>query len=128
MKCFEYGLKSFLNIIVESYGKKKDIPISRSDKLAKGHAIQSCSTCFAISCRSFRLLETVNRLSSSTSNARIIAVSLDIEAMDTVRGEEAMDCKVWARGEEDYKRFSIHGIKTVMNDVSKYGHGAVETQ
>ena len=44
----------------------------------------------------------MNRLSSSTSNARVIAVSLEIEAMDTVRGEEVMDCKVWARGEEDY--------------------------
>ena len=109
---YEYGLKSFLKIIVESYGKrKKDIPISRSEKLAKGHAIQSRSTCFAITCRSFRLSETVNRLSSSTSNARVIAVSLEIEAMDTVSGEEAMDCKVWARGEEDFKRFSIHRIK-----------------
>ena len=62
------------------------------------------------------------------SNPRVIAESLDIEAMDTVRGEEAMDYKVWARGEEDYKRFSIHGTKTVINDVPKYGHGAVETQ
>jgi hypothetical protein len=32
----------------------------------------------------------------------VIAVSLEIEAMDTVRGEEAMDCNVWASGEEDY--------------------------
>ena len=40
-----------------------------------------------------------------------MAVTLEIEAMDTVRGEEAMDCKVWARGEEDYKMFSIFRIK-----------------
>lgn len=80
-------------------------------KLAKGHAIQSRSTCFAIICRTFRLSETVNRPSSSTSNARAMAVSLEIEAMDTVRGEEAMDCKVWASGEEDYKMFSIYQIK-----------------
>ena len=80
----------------------KNIPISRSVKLAKGHMIQSRSTCFAISCSTFRLSETVIRPSSSTSNARVMAVSLEIEAMDTVRGEEAIDCKVWASGEEDY--------------------------
>ena len=72
----------------------QNIPISRSLKLAKGHAIQSRSTCFAISCRTFRHSETVDKPSSSTSNARVMAVSLEIEAMDTVRGEEAMDCKV----------------------------------
>ena len=89
----------------------QNIPISRSVKLANGHTIQSRSTCFAISCRTFRLSETVNRSSSSTSNARVMAVSLEIEAMDTVRGEEAIDCKVWARGEEDYKIFRIFQIK-----------------
>ena len=49
----------------------------------------------------------MNRLSSSTSNARVMAVSLEIEAMDTVRGEEAIDCKVWARGEEDYYQKNV---------------------
>jgi hypothetical protein len=34
-----------------------------------------------------------------------MAVSLEIEAMDMVRGEEVMDCKVWARGEEGYILF-----------------------
>jgi hypothetical protein len=32
-----------------------------------------------------------------------MAVSLEIEAIDAVRGEEVVDCKVWARGQEDYK-------------------------
>lgn len=32
-----------------------------------------------------------------------MAVSLEIEEIDKVRGEEVMDCKVWASGEEDYK-------------------------
>ena len=105
----EEFIKDYCRVICNT---KKDIPISRSEKLAKGHAIQSRSTCFAISCRSFRLSETVNRLSSSTSNASVIAVSLEIEAMDTVRGEEAIDCKVWARGEEDFKRFSIHELNS----------------
>lgn len=36
-----------------------------------------------------------------------MAVSLEIEAMDTVRGEEAIDCKVWARGEEDYYQKNV---------------------
>ena len=47
------------------------------------------------------------KASSSTSNARVMDVSLEIEAMDTVRGEEAMDCRVWARGEEGYEIFNI---------------------
>ena len=72
----------------------QDVPISRSVKLANGHAIQSRSTCFAICCKISRFSETVNRSSSSTSNARVMAVTLEIEAMDMVRGEEAMDCMV----------------------------------
>jgi len=40
-----------------------------------------------------------------------MAVSLEIEAMDTVRGEEDMDCKVWARGEEVYKNVRTYRVK-----------------
>ena len=106
VKCIESGTESLDLSVIRKKKKnwfvfRKNIPISRSVKLAKGHEIQSRSICFAISCRTLRFSETVNKLSSSTSSARVMAVSLEIEAIDKVRGEEEMDCKVWARGEED---------------------------
>ncbi len=73
-------------------------PISASVALAKGHEIQSCSTVLEIARRISRVSKMVYMPSfkreedgSSIRRANIWAVSLDIEAMDVVKGDEDSD-------------------------------------
>lgn len=83
------------------------IPISRSVKLANGHAIQSRSTTLVISRKASNVSDIVYIPSNkredegeSMRRASILAVSLDTEAMDVVNGEDDIDCSVCDRGDE----------------------------
>ena len=83
--------------------------ISCSVTLAKGHDIQSRSIVFAISRTTSSKSETVYRLSvleaarcESSKMDRTFAVSLVIEAIVLVRGEEDIEWRVWTKGEEGY--------------------------
>lgn len=76
-------------------------------KLAKGDAIQSRSTCFANPRKASRVSEIVcipsfrrDEVGDSINSSNTLAVSLDIDAMDVVSGDDDIDCKVCTRGVE----------------------------
>lgn len=82
------------------------IPISRSVKLANGHAIQSRSTTFVSSRKVSNISDIVHSPSDSrdkegesTRRVSTLAVSLETDAMDFVKGDDDIDCRVCERGD-----------------------------